>query len=75
MYDTHSVLSRNSIISHQTYQDGFYHETAGCIVITLNPFRDPRVQREALAACRRFNARRIKTISGKVIEMHLAESI
>jgi len=56
-------------------QDGFYQETASCIVITLNPFRDPRAQREALAACRRFNARRIKTISGKVIEMHLAESI
>lgn len=56
-------------------QDGFYRETSERIVITLNPFRDPRVQRAALAACHRFNARRIQTIARKVIEMHVAESI
>jgi hypothetical protein len=56
-------------------QDGFYHELAERIVITLNPFRDPRVQREALETCHRFNTRRIQTISGKVIEMRVAESI
>jgi hypothetical protein len=56
-------------------QDGFYHELAERIVIRLNPFRDPRVQREALEACHRFNTRRIQTISGKVIEMRVVESI
>jgi hypothetical protein len=56
-------------------QDGFYHATQDRVVVTLNPFRDPQVQREAIAACQRFNERRIKTLSGKVIEMSVAECI
>ena len=56
-------------------QDGFYRATEDRIVITLNPFRDPHIQREAIAACQRFNARQIKTLSGKMIEMKVAESI
>ena len=56
-------------------QDGFYRATEDRIVVTLNPFRDPQVQQEAIAACKRFNEHRIKTLSGKVIEMKVAESI
>jgi hypothetical protein len=56
-------------------QDGFYKEMADCIVITLDPFTNSRVQREAVEACRRFNERQIKTVSGKIIEMHVADCI
>jgi hypothetical protein len=56
-------------------QDGFYRETDDRIVVTLKPFRTPRTQREAVKACQRFNVRRVKTLSGKTIEMHVAESI
>jgi hypothetical protein len=56
-------------------QDGFYRETNSCIIITLKPFPDPRVQQEAVNACQQFNERRIKTLSGKTIEMRVAESI
>jgi len=56
-------------------QDGFYRETAECITVTLKPFADQRVQHEAILACQRFNARRITTLSGKIIEMHVIESI
>ena len=56
-------------------QDGFYRETDDRIVVTLKPFRTPRTQQEAAQACQRFNARRVKTLSGKTIEMHVAESI
>jgi len=42
---------------------------------TLKPFTNPGTQQEALEACRRFNERQIKTLSGKVIEMHVAECI
>jgi hypothetical protein len=56
-------------------QDGFYHETPERIVITLKPFSHTRLQQEAVAACQRFNQRRITTHSGKLIEMRTAESI
>ncbi len=56
-------------------QDGFYRETPDRIVITLRSFSDTQVQQEAVAACLRFNQRRIQTHSGKLIEMHIAESI
>ena len=56
-------------------QDGFYHETADRIVVTLESFTDSRVQQEAVEACRRFNERRIVTLSGKLIEMHVADCI
>lgn len=56
-------------------QDGFCRETADRITITLKPFTNVHVQQEALAACERLNARRIKTHSGKVIEMAVAQSI
>jgi hypothetical protein len=56
-------------------QDGFYKEMADRIVITLEPFTNSRVQREAVEACRRFNERQIETVPGKIIEMRVAESI
>jgi hypothetical protein len=56
-------------------QDGFYSETPERIVITLKPFRHTQVQQDAVAACERFNQRRIQTHSGKLIEMRVAESI
>jgi len=56
-------------------QDGFYRETQDCIAVTLKPFRTIRTQREAIKACQRFNARQIKTLSGKTLEMYAAESI
>jgi hypothetical protein len=56
-------------------QDGFYRETPDRIVVTLKPFRSPRVQQDAVEACQRFNARQTKTLSGKIVEMHVAESI
>lgn len=56
-------------------QDGFYRAMTDRIVITLQPFMDPRVQQEAVAACQRFTERRIKTLSGKVIEMRVADCI
>ncbi len=56
-------------------QDGFYRETAERIVITLKRFRDAGLQREALKACQRFNVRRITTLSGKRIEMQVADCI
>lgn len=56
-------------------QDGFYREAADHIVITLKPFTDSRIQREAVKACRLFTQRHIKTLSGKIIEMHVAECI
>jgi hypothetical protein len=56
-------------------QDGFYHATGDCIVITLKPFRDARTQQEAIEACQRFNARQIRTLSGKIIEIRTADCI
>lgn len=56
-------------------QDGFYRETAERITVTLRPFTNPQIQQAAFTACQRFNARRITTLSGKIIEMHIAESI
>lgn len=56
-------------------QDGFHRETPERIVITLKPFSHTQVQREAVAACERFNQRCIRTHSGKLIEMRVAESI
>ena len=56
-------------------QDGFFRETPNRIVVTLKPFRTIRTQREALKACQRFNARQVKTLSGKIIEMHIADCI
>jgi hypothetical protein len=56
-------------------QDGFYRETDDGILVTLKPFRTPHTQREAIKACQRFNARQVKTLSGKTIEMHVVESI
>lgn len=56
-------------------QDGFYNEMADHIVVTLKPFTGSRVQQEAIEACRRFNERQIKTVSGKTIEMRVAEGI
>ena len=56
-------------------QDGFYRETVDHIAVTLKPFNNPQVQHEAVKACQRFNERTITTLSGKVIEMRVAESI
>jgi hypothetical protein len=56
-------------------QDGFYRETPDHIVVTLKPFRTIRTQREALKACQRFNARQVKTLFGKIIEMRIADCI
>jgi hypothetical protein len=56
-------------------QDGFYRETPDRIVITLKPFSNAQVQQEAVAACQRFNERRIATHSGKRIEMRVADCI
>jgi len=56
-------------------QDGVYSETPERIVVTLKPFSHTQVQQEAVAACERFNQRRIRTHSGKLIEMRVAESI
>lgn len=56
-------------------QDGFYRETPDRIVITLKPFSNTQVQQEVVAACQRFNQRRITTHSGKLIEMRISESI
>jgi hypothetical protein len=56
-------------------QDGFCRDTADRLVITLKPFSDAQVQAEAIAACQRFNARRITTHSGKLIEMRVADCI
>jgi hypothetical protein len=56
-------------------QDGFYRETLDRIVITLKPFSNTQVQREAVTACERFNERRITTHSGKRIEMCVADCI
>jgi hypothetical protein len=36
---------------------------------------DPRIQRETVTACRRFNDRQIVTLSGKIIEIRAIESI
>jgi hypothetical protein len=56
-------------------QDGFYLELSDRIVITLKPFSNLHVQQEAVEACRRFNARQIATLSGKLIEMRIADCI
>lgn len=56
-------------------QDGFYYEMTDRIVVTLEPFANPRVQQEAVEACQRFNEHRIKTLSGKTIEMRVADCI
>ena len=56
-------------------QDGFYKEMADRIVVTFEPFANSRVQREAVEACRRFNERQIETVSGKIIEMSVADCI
>jgi len=56
-------------------QDGFYRETPDRIVITLKPFSNTQVQREAVTVCERFNERRITTHSGKRIEMCVADCI
>lgn len=56
-------------------QDGFYKEMTDRIVITLEPFTNSRVQQEAIEACRRFNERQIETVSGKIIEMRVADCI
>jgi len=55
--------------------DGFYREMTNRIVVTLKPFGNPSLQQEAINTCQRFNQRRIMTLSGKVIEMQVAESI
>lgn len=56
-------------------QDGFYSEMADRIVVTLKPFATPRVQQEAVMACQQFNEHRIETLSGKIIEMRVADCI
>jgi hypothetical protein len=56
-------------------QDGFYLETTDCIIITLNPFSTPRLQQEVSKACNRFNQRKIVTLSGKQIEIRVANCI
>jgi hypothetical protein len=56
-------------------QDGFYSEMADRIVVTLKPFATPHVQQEAVMACQQFNEHRIKTLSGKIIEIRVADCI
>jgi hypothetical protein len=56
-------------------QDGFYQEMSDRIIITLRPFTDVCVRQEAVTACQRFNDRHIATLSGKIIEMRVVESI
>lgn len=56
-------------------QDGFYREMTNRIVVTLKPFSDPSLHQEAVKACQRFNKRRIVTLSGKLVEMRIAQCI
>lgn len=50
-------------------QAGYYREDETGLQITLKPFRDPKLQQAARAACIRFNRDRIKTITGQVITL------
>jgi hypothetical protein len=54
-------------------QDGYYRETEECVLITLKPFRDQQLHQAALAACQRFNERRIRLRSGKWLQMAVGE--
>jgi len=56
-------------------QDGFYLETTDRIIITLNSFNNPRLQREVSKARKRFNQRKIVTLSGKQIEIRVVNCI
>lgn len=56
-------------------QAGFYLETTDRIIITLNSFNNPRLQREASKACKRFYQRKIVTLSGKQIEIRVVHCI
>jgi len=54
-------------------QDGYYRETDEVILVTLKPYRDAQLQRDAVAACQRFNARQIRTYTGKLLQLAVAE--
>ena len=50
-------------------QAGYYREDETGLHITLKPFRNPKLQQAARAACIRFNRDRIKTITRQVITL------
>jgi len=54
-------------------QDGYYRETEEVILVTLKPYRDAQLQRDAVEACQRFNARQIRTYTGKLLQLTVAE--
>jgi hypothetical protein len=54
-------------------QDGYYREDEVGIHVTLKPFRDPELQQAASAACARFNLDRIRTVTGQMIHMAIAD--
>ena len=54
-------------------QDGYYHESDDQVLITLKPFRDPKLHQAATEACRRFNERRIQLRSGKCLQMAVVD--
>jgi hypothetical protein len=41
--------------------------------VTLKPFREPELQMAASQACARFNRDRIKTVTGQMIHMTMAD--
>jgi hypothetical protein len=54
-------------------QDGYYRETEEVILVTLKPYRDSQLQRDAVEACQRFNVRQIRTYTGKLLQLAVAE--
>ncbi len=56
-------------------QDGYYRPEATRIVVTLKPFRDAHLHQAAHEACERFNREQIKTATGQLIHMAVADCI
>jgi hypothetical protein len=56
-------------------QEGWLHSTPEELTVTLAGHRDATLQADLQAACKRFNARQIRTWQGQLIQIVLAESI
>jgi hypothetical protein len=54
-------------------QEGYVEESACKIRVTLDAYRDPTLQLDAIEACHNFNQRHVINLDGKVIEMHVAD--
>ena len=54
-------------------QDGYYRESDDKVLITLKPFRNPKLHQAAIEACQRFNARQIQLRSGKWLKMSVVD--